>query len=109
MNGIRRAELKEAEGLLGFMALNYLSFFTGFLSIPGSGMRIYRLHWEHLLGALLVPTLGRSLQCLGKPYQPEVKQGFHRQRKINTHIPHHLLYLQRGAALSPCSNKETQH
>lgn len=53
MNGTRRAELEEAEGLPGFMALNYLSFFIGFLGSPGSGMRIYRLHWEpHLVGAL---------------------------------------------------------
>ena len=56
------------------------------------------------------PQHGRHpLQCLGKPYRPELKQGFHRQRKINTRIPHHLFYLQSGAALSPGSNKETQH
>lgn len=69
MNGTRRAELEEAEGLPGFMALNYHSFFTGFLGIPGSGRRIYRLHWEpHLVGALSVPTLGRYLcSVLGSP------------------------------------------
>lgn len=96
--------------------------FWGFLGIPGSGMKAYRLRRElYVVGALSVPTLGRhpsrsllcgghasvcSLghppQCLGKPHQPELKQGFHRQRKINTRIPHHLLYLQSGGCpLSP--------
>lgn len=36
--------------------------FWGFLRIPGSGMRAYRLRWEpYVVGALSVPTLGRHL------------------------------------------------
>lgn len=98
MNGTGMAELKEAEGCPGFMALTHPSLFMGVPRYP----RLWDEGLQAALGGTLsVPTpADLSLQCLGKPYQPEVKQGFHRQRKINTRIPHHLLYLQRGVALS---------
>lgn len=38
-----------------------------------------------------------SQEALHSP--SEMKQSFHRRRKINTRIPHHLLYLQSEAAL----------
>lgn len=122
MNGARRAELEEAEGHPGFTALPHPSRLLGVPGYPRLWDEGLQAAWElYVVGALSVPTLGRhpsrsllcgghpsvcSLghppQCLGKPHQPELKQGFHRQRKINTRIPHHLLYLQSGGCpLSP--------
>lgn len=101
MNETRTADLEEMEGCRGFIAFTHPSVFMGVPKYPRLWDEGSRLHWgPHLVGTLSVPTPGRSrsLQCLGKPYQPEVKQGFHRQRKINTRIPH--LYLQRGVAFS---------
>lgn len=77
--------------------------FGGFLGIPGFWMRAYRLQGRPPLGGCPVSAHPRQLCSLGETYQAEVKQGFHGQRKINTRIPHHLLYL------SLLSNKETQH
>lgn len=119
MNGTRRAELKERRDAQ-FHGPPTPHSFWAFPGILGSGMRAYRLHWgPHLGGALAGPALGRHLedplhgrhplQYLRKPYQPELKQDFHRQRKINTTFHATFSTCRVGAALSPRSNKETQH